>query len=74
MIALLLHAYCKGSAPRGVIERECVEEVAYRVIAANQASDHTTIARLRQRHETVQADLFGQVLELCVEADVVESG
>src|SRR6266581_6758951 len=74
MIALLLYAYCKGQRSSRVIERECVEDVAYRVIAANQRPDHTTIARFRQRHEAALADLFGQVLELCAEADLVEVG
>ena len=74
MLALLLYAYCKGQRSSRVIERECVEDVAYRVIAANQRPDHTTIARFRQRHETALADLFGQVLELCAEADLVKVG
>lgn len=59
MLALLLYAYCKGQRSSRVIERECVEDVAYRVIAANQRPDHTTIARFRQRHEAALADLFG---------------
>src|SRR5579863_9192082 len=74
MVALLLYAYCKGQRSSRVIERECVEDVAYRVIAANQRPDHTTIARFRQRHETALADLFGQVLGLCSEAGLVEVG
>ena len=42
-----------------------------RVITANQAPDHTTIARFRQRHERPLGDLFGKVLELCAEAGLV---
>jgi transposase len=74
MLALLLYAYCKGQRSSRVIERECVEDVAYRVIAANQRPDHTTIARFRQRHETALADLSAQVLGLCAEADLVKVG
>jgi transposase len=74
MLALLLYAYCKGQRSSRVIERECVEDVAYRVIAANQCPDHTTIARFRQRHERALADLFCQVLELCAEAGLVRVG
>jgi transposase len=74
MLALLLYAYCKGQRSSRVIERECVEDVAYRVIAANQRPDHTTIARFRQRHEAALADLFSQVLELCAEAGLVKVG
>jgi len=51
-----------------------VEDVAYRVIAANQRPDHTTIARFRQRHEAALSDLFGQVLELCAQAGLVKVG
>lgn len=71
MVALLLYAYCKGQRSSRVIERECVEDVAYRVIAANQRPDHTTIARFRQRHEDALAGLFGEVLSLCAQAGLV---
>jgi transposase len=74
MLALLLYAYCKGQRSSRVIECECVEDVAYRVIAANQRPDHCTIARFRQRHESALAELFGQVLGLCAEAGLVKVG
>ena len=45
MVALLLYAYCRGQRSSRGIERECLEDVAYRVIAANLRPDHTTIAR-----------------------------
>lgn len=32
-----------------MIERRCVEDVAFRVISANQTPDHATIARFRAR-------------------------
>ena len=74
MLALLLYAYCKGQRSSRVIERECVEDVAYRVIAANPRPDHTTIARFRQRHETALADLFSGVLSCVQRPDLVEVG
>jgi transposase len=43
----------------------CHDDVAVRVITANQAPDHTTIARFRQRHEAELGVLFGEVLALC---------
>ncbi len=55
MVALLLYAYAKGQRSSRVIERECVEDIAFRVIAANEVPDHTTIARFRQRHEVALA-------------------
>ena len=74
MVALLLYAYAKGQRSSRVIERGCVEDIAYRVIAANEVPDHTTIARFRQRHEVALAGLFGDVLGLCAEAGLAQVG
>src|SRR5215212_1803677 len=74
MVALLLYAYAIGERSSRRIERRCVEDVATRVICANQAPDHTTIARFRQRHEAALAGLFGEVLALCAEAGLVSVG
>ena len=74
MVALLLYAYARGERSSRGIERACTEDVAYRVIAANQRPDHTTIARFRQRHEVALAELFGEVLGLCAEAGWSRSG
>jgi transposase len=74
MVALLLYGYAKGQRSSRVIERECVEDIAYRVIAANQVPDHTTVARFRQRHEAALAELFGDVLGMCAEAGLAKVG
>ena len=63
-----------GSAPRARIERACDEDVAFRVIAANQRPDHATIARFRERHQDALAGLFGEVLALCAQAGWSRSG
>jgi len=68
MVALLIYAYARGGRSSRRIERACIEDIAYRVIAANQAPDHTTIARFRQRHEDAIAGLFSDVLRLCADA------
>jgi transposase len=74
MVALLVYAYAIGVRSSRAIERRCREDVAFRVITANQAPDHATIARFRARHETAIAELFGGVLELCAQAGLVELG
>ena len=74
MVALLLYAYAVGERSSRRIERRCVEDVAFRVIAANRAPDHTTIARFRQRHAERLAELFVQVLALCAKAGMVRVG
>jgi transposase len=73
MVALLVYAYAIGERSSRRIERRCLEDVAVRVITANQAPDHTTIARFRQRHEVALGELFGDVLELCAEAGLVHT-
>jgi transposase len=74
MVALLLYVYAIGERSSRRIERRCLEDVATRVICANQAPDHCTIARFRQRHETALGALFGEVLGLCAEAGLVTVG
>ena len=74
MVALLLYSYALGERSSRRIERRGVEDVATRVICANQRPDHTTIARFRQRHETALAGLFGEVLALCAESGLVRVG
>ena len=74
MLAVLLYAYCTGERSSRRVERRLVEDVAYRVVAANQQPDHATIARFRARHQDAIAGLFGQVLSLCVKAGLVEVG
>ena len=74
MLSLLLYAYARGERSSRGIERRCVEDVACRVIAAQQAPDHATIARFRVRHEEALADLFTEVLWLCKRAGLVKVG
>ena len=74
MVTLLVYAYAIGIRSSRGIERRLRDDVAFRVIAANQIPDHATIARFRQRHEQAIAELFGSVLELCAEAGLVEVG
>jgi len=74
MVAVLLYAYCTGERSSRRIERRCVEDVAYRVLVANQRPDHATLARFRRRHEAAIGELFVQVLGLCVTAGIVDAG
>jgi transposase len=74
MVALLLYAYAKGIRSAREIERRCVEDVAFRVVAGNHAPDHATIARFRAEHQDALAGLFGQVLAMCRRAGLVRAG
>src|SRR5215217_4190563 len=74
MVTLFAYAYAVGERSSRAIERRCREDVAFRVICANQAPDHATVARFRARHEHAIAELFGQVLGLCARAGLVQLG
>src|SRR4051794_33840099 len=74
MVAVIVYAYCSGVRSARAIERRCVEDVAFRVVAANLRPDHATIARFRVEHEQALAGLFGQVLAMCERAGLVGGG
>jgi transposase len=74
MVALFVYAYSIGVRSARGIERHCHDNVAFRVITANHAPDHATIARFRVRHEAAIAGLFGEVLALCAKVGLVEVG
>jgi len=74
MVALFVYAYAIGVRSSRAIERRCHDDVAFRVITANRAPDHATIARFRVRHEDAVAGLFGEVLALCARSRLVKVG
>jgi transposase len=74
MVALLLYGYCQGERSSRVIEKRCVRDVAYRVIAGGLHPDHATIARFRARHEKALGGLFTQVLRLLAAEGMVSLG
>ena len=74
MVALLLYAYARGIRSSRLIERCCEEDVAFRVLAAQQRPDHATIARFIERHQDALAGLFGEVLSLCARHGVAKVG
>src|SRR3954451_4251150 len=74
MVALLLYAYARGIRSSRKIERACIEDVAFRVVAALQHPDHATIARFIERHESALAGVFGEVLLLCAKSGLASVG
>lgn len=74
MVALMLYAYAIGERASRAIERRCHEDIAFRVITANQVPDHATVARFRVRHERALSEVFTQVLGLCAQAGLVKVG
>jgi transposase/plasmid maintenance system antidote protein VapI len=71
MLGVLVYAYSVGERSSRRIEQRLVEDVAFRVLAANQVPDHATIARFRATHQDAIAGLFAQVLAVCARAGVL---
>ena len=74
MVKLLLYGYCIGTPSSRKIERATYEDVAVRVLAADQHPDHDSLAEFRKRHLPALAGLFVQVLRLCQAAGLVKLG
>ena len=74
MVGLLVYAYCVGVRSSRQVERACHLDVAFRVIAANQTPDHTTISRFSARHEKALSSAFCESLRLCAKAGMAKVG
>jgi len=74
LLGVILYGYSQGVRSSRQIERHCQEDVAYRIVAANQQPDHCTISRCLQKHSTELSELFSQVLKLCHAMGMVKVG
>ena len=74
LVKVLFYAYAVGIPASRQIAREREENVAFRVLAANQQPDFRTISDFRQQHLAALTGLFVQVLKLCQRAGLVTLG
>ena len=74
MVKVLLYGYCTGVASSRRIARHLHEDIAFRVLAANNTPDFRTISDFRKDHLEALGGLFLQVLELCQQAGLVKLG
>lgn len=74
MVKLLIYGYCVGKMSSRKLEEATYDDVAFRVLSANQQPDHASIAEFRKRHLAALAQLFVQVLQLCERAGLVKLG
>ena len=74
MVKILLYGYCTGVASSRRIAQRLHEDIAFRVLAANNTPDFRTISDFRKDHLEALADLFLQVLEPCQRAGLVKLG
>ena len=71
---MLLYGYCTGVASSRRIAQRLHEDIAFRVLAANNTPDFRTISDFRKDHLEALGELFLQVLELCQQAGLVKLG
>ena len=74
LLTLLVYAMAHGESSSRQIERLCHSDVAFRIICAQDAPDHTVLARFRKRHQQALTDLLTQSLELAAELGMVSLG
>lgn len=74
MVRVLLYGYCVGVRSSRELERACVDVVAFRWLAGQQAPDFRSIGRFRKRHHAALGNVFLQALELCRAAGMVSLG
>lgn len=74
MSKLIIYGYVRGLRSSRKIQRACVEDVAFRVLAAGQSPDFRTVADFRARHLKALEDFFGQVVHPCRQAGLVKLG
>ncbi|MFE6849126.1 transposase [Streptomyces sp. NPDC057686] len=72
LVALIFYCYSKGIRSSRGIERSCWDDLGCRIITANRAVDHSTVARFVQRHRDALTQLFVQVLALCGRRGLVD--
>ena len=74
MVKVLLYGYCIGVASSRRIAQRLHEDIAFRVLAANNTPDFRTISDFRKDHLVALSGLFLQVLMLCSQAGLVKLG
>jgi transposase len=74
LIGVIFYGYANGVFSSRKLERHCHENIAFRVIAANNTPDHRTISDFRKRHLGALQHIFVQILRLCRQSGLVKFG
>jgi transposase len=74
LVMLLVYGYAQGVRSARQIARLCEVDVAFRVICAQDAPQHSTISRFRAGREEAFIGLFAQVLGLAAQAGLGRFG
>src|ERR1700678_2038496 len=74
MVKVLIYGYASGVFSSRKMARKLTEDVAFRVLSANNFPAHRTIREFRQLHLQELSALFVQVVKLAREAGLIKLG
>src|ERR1035437_7325649 len=74
MTKILVYGYCVGVFSSRRLQKRLHEDVAFRVLAANNQPDFRTLSDFRKVHLTTLQGLFEQVLRMAVELGALKLG
>lgn len=74
MTGVLLYAYCVGVFSSRKMAKRLVEDVAFRILAAENRPDFRTLSDFRKIHGKALQKLFDQVVRLALEAGAMKLG
>lgn len=74
MLKVLIYGYCTGVFSSRKLAKKLEEDVAFRVLAADNFPQHRTICDFRKRHLSDFKAVFVQVIRIAQQADLVSLG
>jgi transposase len=74
LLKVLVYGYATGVFSARKLARKCIEDVAFRFLAAQQTPDFRTLIKFRRRHLDRFQALFVQVVEFARELGLVQLG
>ena len=74
MVKVMIYAYCNGVFASRRIEKRLVEDIAFRVLAADNRPDFRTLSDFRKIHRKAVEGLFAQVLFMARKAGAIKLG
>ena len=73
LLTIIMMGYCLSKRESRQIEDLCKFDVRFRLILGDDTPDHSTISRFIQKFQTEIAELFDQVTNILLEANIINA-